>query len=91
MLLSFTENTKKGINQTNTQETLEFKLKKKEMKLKSKETFSVNTPLKIEGDRLIGLTRLDVMNFFDATIESDNLKNYGIKIDETINMTTCIF
>ena len=58
LLLSITKNCKKLIDHTykKAEETLEFKL------VKSRESFSFNPPIPIEGSLMIGLINLEVYN-----------------------------
>ena len=68
LLLSITKNCETFIQQTHTkpQETLEFKL------IKPRETFQFNPPIQINGNRMIGLTDLEVYNSIFNIKEENN-------------------
>ena len=68
LLLSITKNCETLIEQTHrkAEETLEFKM------IKSKETFHFKPPNQVKGDRMIGLTDLEVYNSSFKIIESNN-------------------
>ena len=79
LLLSNTEKCETLIKQTHTRphETLQFKL------TKSKETFSFETLISVEGSWMIGLTSLEVCNsVFISMVENNKFKLYTDTFDE---------
>ena len=72
LLLSITKTCETLIKQTHRKEgeTLEFKM------TKSRETFHFNPAIQIKGDWIIGITDLQVYNFFSITEENNEFKLY---------------
>ena len=73
LLLSMTKNCEELIEQTHTkaQETLEFKM------FRSREMFHFTSPVQTNGDWMIGLTDLEVINsIFNITEQNNNFKFY---------------
>ena len=68
LLLSITKNCETLIDQTHrkTEETLEFKM------FKPRETFHFRPPIQFPGSWMIGLTSLEVYNFFFNITERNN-------------------
>ena len=68
LLQSITKNCETLIQQTHTepQETIEFKLNK------SRETLPFNPPIQIKRDWMVGLTSLEIYNFYFNITEDDN-------------------
>ena len=84
LLLSITKNCKTLINQTHkkAEETLEFKL------VKSRESFSFNPPIKIEGSWMIGLINLEVYNsIFNITNKNNKFELYSENIQDVEEIT----
>ena len=73
LLLSITKNCQTLIKQTHrkAEETLEFKM------IKRREIFRFKPPIQIQGDRMIGLTNLEVYNsIFNITEENNKFEIY---------------
>ena len=84
LLLSITKNCKTLINQTHkkAEETLEFKL------VKSRESFSFNPPIHIEGSWMIGLINLEVYNsIFNITNKNNKFELYSENMQNSNEIT----
>ena len=84
LLLSKPRNCETLIQQTHTkpQETLEFKM------IKRTETFNFNPPIQINGNRMIGLTDLEVYSsIFNVTEENEKFKLYKFPDEKSGGIT----
>ena len=84
LLLSITKNCEMLIEkiQRKAEETLELKM------IKPRETFYFNPPIQIEGDWMIGLTRLNVYNSIkNITEKSKKFEQYTDSFDNDISFT----
>ena len=84
LLLSITKNCKKLIDQTykKSEEVLEFKL------TKSRESFSFNPPIQIEGSWMIGLINLEVYNsIFNIINKNNKFELYSENIQDVEKIT----
>ena len=79
LLLSITKNCQTPIKKTHreAQETLEFSFKK------PTKTSHFNPPIRIKGDRMLGLTGLEVYNsYFNINTTNNNFELYTDNSDE---------
>ena len=84
LLLSITKNCETLVDQTSRKEeqTLEFKL------IKSRESFSFNPPIEIQGSWMIGLINLEVYNsIFNITNGNNKFEIYSEKMQDLEEIT----